>query len=116
MNFFAVLFDKEQYVVKKSAAGSVPVCYQVKNLFIKPQIFLLMLFIYKLKGLYLIVTACDGLLMVFLHFVWKLLPNMRKQHIAAVLLKVFSFLAVDLKILTRTSLPHWYSNRQVVFF
>ena len=35
--------------------------------FIEPQNFLLMFFIYKLKGLYLIVTACDDLLMLSLY-------------------------------------------------
>ena len=55
----AVLFDKTQHIVKTSTTGYVPVCYEVINLFIKPQNFLLMglvLFtICKLKGLYLVV-------------------------------------------------------------
>ena len=84
-------FHETQHVVKTSAAGYVPVCYEVINLFIKPQNFLLMFFIFKLKGFYLIVTASDGLLTVFIHFVCKLLSNMRKKGIAAVLPKVFCF-------------------------
>ena len=56
-----VLFDKTQHIVKTSTAGYVPVCYEVINLFIKPQNFLLMglvLFIIcKLKGLYLVVMV-----------------------------------------------------------
>ena len=89
INLFAVLFDEAQHIVNTTATGYVPVCYEVINLFIEPQNFLLMFFICKLKDLYLIVTACDGLFMVFLHFVCKLLPNMRKQHIAAVSPEVF---------------------------
>ena len=42
VNFFAALFDVAQHVVKTSAAGYMPVCYEVINLFIKPQNFLLM--------------------------------------------------------------------------
>ena len=61
VNFPAVLFDETQHVVKTSTAGYVRVCYEVINLFIKPQNFLLMLLISKLKDLYLIVTDCDGL-------------------------------------------------------
>ena len=89
VNFFPVLFHETQHVFKTSAAGYVPVCYEVINLFIKPQNFLLMFFICKLKGFYLIVTACDGIMMVFLHFVCKLLLNMRKQHIAVMYPEVF---------------------------
>ena len=66
VKFSAILFEETQHVVKISTAGYVPVCYQVINLFIELQNFLLMLLIFKLKGLYLIVTACDGLLMFFL--------------------------------------------------
>ena len=68
LNFSAILFDKTQHVVKTSTTGYVPACYEVINLFIEHQYFLLMFFICKLKGLYLIVTACDGLLMFFLYF------------------------------------------------
>ena len=89
VNFSALLFDETQHVVKTSTAGYVPVCYEIINLFIKPQNFLLMCFTCKLKGFYLIVTACDGLLMFFLYFVCKLLSNMRKQHITAVSSEVF---------------------------
>ena len=89
VNFSAILFDEAQHVVKTSAAGYGPVCNEVINLFIKSQSFLLMLLIFKLKSLYLIVTRCDGLLMFFLYFVSKLLPNMRKQHIATMLSECF---------------------------
>ena len=84
LSVLSIRFDVTQHVVKASRAGHVSVCYEVINLFIKPQNFLLVFFVYKRKGFYLIVTVCDGLLMAFLHFVCKLLPNMRKQHIAAV--------------------------------
>ena len=57
VNFSAVLFDETQYVVKTSTAGYVLVCYEVINLFIKPQNFMLLFFIHKLKGLHLIVTV-----------------------------------------------------------
>ena len=53
----AVLFDEVQYVVKISTTGHVPVFYEVMNLFIKAQNFMLMFFICRLKGLYLIVTV-----------------------------------------------------------
>ena len=57
----AVLFDKTQHIVKTSTAGYVTVCYEVINLFIKPQNLLLMglvfFFICKLKGLPLVVTV-----------------------------------------------------------
>ena len=72
VNFAAVLFDKTQHVVKTSTTGYVPVCDEIINLFIKPQNFLLkglaFFFFRKLKGLYLIVTVCCGLLMFFLYF------------------------------------------------
>ena len=92
VNFSAILFDETQHVVKTSTTGYVPVCYEVINLFIKPQNFLLMCFICKLKGLYLIVKVCDALLMFFLYFVCKLLLNMRKQHITTIPSEVFCFL------------------------
>ena len=59
VNFSTILFDETQHVIKTSTMGYVAVCYEVINLFIKPQIFLFM-------SLYLIVTACDGLLMLSL--------------------------------------------------
>ena len=71
--FFTVLFDEAQYVVKTSTTGYLLVSYEVINLFIEPQNFLLMLFISKLKGLYLIVTSCNGLLMFFLYFFYAFL-------------------------------------------
>ena len=89
VNFSAIFFDEAQHVIKTVAAGYVPFCYEVINAFIKPQNFLLMGFICKLKGLYLTDTACDGLLVFFLYFLCKLLSNMRKQHIAAVSSEVF---------------------------
>ena len=73
MNFFAVLFDEARHFVKTSAASLVPVSYEIINLFIKHQNFLLMLFICKLKGLYLIITVCDGLLVFFLYFIYTFL-------------------------------------------
>ena len=42
VNFFAILFDETQHVVKTSTTGYVSVCYEVINPFIKPQDFLLM--------------------------------------------------------------------------
>ena len=77
VNFSTILFDETQRVVKAPTTGYVPVCYEIINLFIKLQNFLLM-------GLYLIFFFFDGLLVFFLYFVCKLLSNMRKQHIAAV--------------------------------
>ena len=56
VNFSTVLFDKAQHVVKASTASYMFVCYEIINLFIELQHFLLMLFICKLKGFYLIVT------------------------------------------------------------
>ena len=85
----AVLFDETQHVVKTSTAGYVPVCYEIVNLFTEPQNFLLIDFICKLKDIYLIVLACDDLLMIFLHFVCKLQPNMRKHHVTTILPKFF---------------------------
>ena len=89
LSFSTILFDETQHVVKTSMTGYVPICYEIINLFIEPKNFLLMFFICKLKGFHLIVTACDGLLMVFLHFFCKLLSKMRKQHIVAVFSEVF---------------------------
>ena len=66
VNLFAILFDETQHVVKTSATGYVPVFYEVINVFIKLQNFMLIVLISKLKGLYLIVTVCDGLSMFFL--------------------------------------------------
>ena len=56
-----ILFNETQYVVKTRTAGYFSVSYEVINLFIKPQNFLLM-------GLYLIVFLFDSLLMFFLCF------------------------------------------------
>ena len=60
VNFFVVLFDETKHVVKTSTVGYVPVCYEVINLFIKPQNFLLMFFICKLKGFFC-QFVCQGL-------------------------------------------------------
>ena len=107
VNFSAILFNETQQVVKASTAGYGPVCCEVINLFIKPQKFLLMSLLSKLEGFYLIIFFFDGLLIFFLHFVCKLLSNMRKQHIAAVSPEVFLLpLVVDLKILSHTSPLH----------
>ena len=84
VGLFAILFDEAQHVVKISTTGYVPVFYEIINPFIKPQNCLFMC-------LGLIVTVCDGLLIFFLYFVCKLLPNMRKQHIATMLSKCFWF-------------------------
>ena len=67
VDLFAILFNEAQHV-KISATGYVSVFYEVINLLTKPKIFLLMFFICKLKGFYLIFMTCDGLLMFFLHF------------------------------------------------
>lgn len=59
-------------------------------------------YVVKLDGSHLVIMVCngklvfslyssDGLLMIFLHLVCKLLWNMRKQDITAVLPKVFCF-------------------------
>ena len=66
VSFFAVLFAEAQHVVKISTTEYVPDFYEVINLFIKFHNFLLMFFICKLKGLYLIIFLFNGLLMVSL--------------------------------------------------
>ena len=66
MALLSILFDEAQDVVRISTTGYVPVFYEVINLFIKPENFLLMFSIYKLKGLYLIIFSFDGLLMLSL--------------------------------------------------
>ena len=58
VNFSAIFFDEIRHVVKTFTTGYVSVCYEIMNLFIEPQNFLLMFFICKLKGLYLIVMVC----------------------------------------------------------
>ena len=55
VNLFAILFDKAQHVVKISTTGYVPVFYEVINLFIKLQNFMLTFFTCMLKVLYLII-------------------------------------------------------------
>ena len=53
MNFFVVLFDEAQHLVKTSMAGYVSVCYEFINLFIQPQNFPLMFFICVFKMCFL---------------------------------------------------------------
>ena len=53
MDLLAILVNEEQHVVKTSTMGYVPVFYEVINLFIKSQNFLLM-------GLYLIIILFNG--------------------------------------------------------
>ena len=60
VDFSAILFDETQHVVNASSAGYVPFCYEVINLIIKPQNFMLMFFLCKLKGLYLIIFLFSG--------------------------------------------------------
>ena len=57
LNFFAIFFMKNNTLSKHPRRATF---------FIEPQNFLLMFFIRKLKGLYLIVTVYDGLLMLSL--------------------------------------------------
>ena len=66
VSLLAILFDKTQNVVKIPTTGYVPVFYEVINLFIKLQNFLLMFFICKFKGLYLMIFFFDGSLILFL--------------------------------------------------
>ena len=89
VNFFAILFVKTQHVVKTSTTGYVPVYYEIINLFIDPQNFVLMFYVCKLKGLYFIIFFFDGLLMFFLHFICELPSNLWEQHTAAVSPEVF---------------------------
>ena len=98
MPFSAILFDETQYVVKTSTTGYVPVIFEVINIFIKSQNFLLMLLISKLKGFYLIVTTCDGLLMFFLNLFnccikptwYDVLQDVLFKCLALVLLRVYN--------------------------
>ena len=98
VKFSAILFDEKQHVVKTSAAGYMLVCYEIINLFIKSQNFLLMGFICKFKGLYLIVTVCDGMLMFFLDLsdsciktTWyDVFQDMFLKHLALVFSRVYS--------------------------
>ena len=98
VNFSAAVLDKTQRVAKTSTVGYVPVCYEIVNLFIKPQHFLLMFFICKLKGLYLVVTICDGFLMLsldLLHFCIKptwhdVLQNVLLERFTLIFLRVYN--------------------------
>ena len=94
VNFFTVLFDETQHAVKTSATSYVPVCYEIVNLFIEPQNLLLIgltfFLICKLRGLYLISTVCDGLFMIFLYFVYKLLSNQWNIMLRQCFLKIFA--------------------------
>ena len=97
MNFSAILFEKTQHVVKTSTMGYMPICYEIINLFIEPQNFLFMFFICKLKGVYLIVTVCEGLLMLSLDlfnscikFRWfDILQNVLLKCLTLVFFKVY---------------------------
>ena len=73
VGLFSIFFNEAQHVIKISMTGYVPVFYEVINLFIKPQTFLLMFFICKLKDLYLIIFFFGGLLMFFLYFFYAFL-------------------------------------------
>ena len=73
MGLFSIFFNEAQHVIKISMTGYVPAFYEVINLFIKPQTFLLMFFICKLKDLYLIIFYFGGLLMFFLYFFYAFL-------------------------------------------
>ena len=55
VGLLAILFNEAQHFVKISTMGYVSGFYEVINLFIKPQNFLLMGLICCLKGLYLII-------------------------------------------------------------
>ena len=98
VGFSAILFDETQQVVKKSTTGYVPVCCEIINFFIEPQNFLLMFLIFKLKCFYLIVMACDGLLMFFLNLfnsrinpTWHyVLQDVFLKCLTLVLLRVYS--------------------------
>ena len=123
MAFPAILFDETQHVVKTSMTGYVPVFYEVINLFIKPQNFLLMLLLSKLTGFYLIVTVCDGLLMFFLNFFNSCIKPTWYDFLQDVLLKrltfVFSRVYKDIKgtgqrdenIMVLRIFPRGFDNR-----
>ena len=97
VNFSAILFDETQHVVKTSTMGYVPICYEILNLFTEAQNFLFMFFICKLKGVYLIVTVCEGLLMLSLDlfnscikFRWfDILQNVLLKCLTLVFFKVY---------------------------
>ena len=74
VSFSAILFDDIRHVVQRSTPGHVPVSYEIINHFIEPHNFLLMFFIYKLKGYYLLVTVRDGLLVLSLDFINSCIP------------------------------------------
>ena len=98
VNLSAILFDETQLILKTSTTDYMPVCYEIINLFIKSQNFLLMGFIYKLKGLYLIITTCDGLLIFFLDLfdsciksAWcDILQDVFVKHLALFFSRVYS--------------------------
>ena len=75
LNFSAILFDETQHNVKTSTGGYVSVSYEFISLFIEPQNFLVMFFICKLKGFYLVFTTCDGLMMFFMYFFYAFLGD-----------------------------------------
>ena len=89
-NLSAIFFDETQHVVKTSTAGYLSLCYEIINLFIEPQNFLLMFFICKLKDLYLIVTACDDLMMLSLDLFNSCIKPTLYEIFQDVLLKCFA--------------------------
>ena len=70
--------------------SGVRACYEINNLFIKPQNFLLMFFICKLKGLHLIVTVFDGLLILSLDLFSSCIKPTWSYVFQDVLLKCFT--------------------------
>ena len=102
-------FDETQHVFKTSTAGYMTVFYEVINLFIEPQNFPLMFFIYKLKGLYLIVTACDDLLMLSLYLFNSCIKSTWYNVFQDVLLKCFTL------VFSRDMTVHSFSNIWMIF-
>ena len=90
VNFSAILFDEIRHVAETSTVRYVSVCCELINLFIEPQNFLLIFFICKLKGLYLIVMICDSLLMFSLDLFNSCIKPTMYKIFQDVLLKCFS--------------------------
>ena len=90
VNFSAILFDEIRHVAETSTVRYVSVCCELVNLFIEPQNFLLIFFICKLKGLYLIVMICDSLLMFSLDLFNSCIKPTWYKIFQDVLLKCFS--------------------------
>ena len=100
VNFSAILFNEAQNV-KTSTTGYVPVFQRVINLFIKPQNYLLIFSICKLKGLYLVVFFFNGLLMLSLYLFNSCIKSTWYYVLQDVLFKcltlVFSRVYIDIK-------------------